>query len=62
MPGDAADDAYDAAERWQATVDAMLNAGCRPCACRGLDPMSYVSCPTCNDTGWLDEDGNPVDV
>jgi DnaJ-class molecular chaperone len=63
--GDAADDAYDAAERWHSAVQAMRDAGCRPChVCRGTGSVGADAdeCPHCGGAQWIDKNGNPTEM
>lgn len=68
--GDAADDVYDAMERRQAAVEAMIAAGCRPCdVCdgTGVEPnddedASVEDCHLCEGAGWFDENGYPCEM
>lgn len=57
--GDAADDAFDAALREQATTQAMHDAGCRRCTACPKDGVH--DCLVCFDFGWINSNGEPCE-
>lgn len=60
--GEAADDAFDAAFRRNATEEAMLRFGCRRCPQYPHDHISGDDeCPVCKDFGWIDANGDPCE-
>lgn len=68
MPGDAADDMYDAEMRSGQYAEDMLANDCKPCPkCtdrrrdRSCSDLDGGSCPVCADLGWIDADGNPAE-
>lgn len=59
MPGDAADDMYDAEMARLDEHEAMIAAGCRPCLHPATDADGV--CVICDGMGWLDSDGDPCE-
>lgn len=55
--GEAADDAWDAADRELCEMQFRAALGIKRCRC--FFSSSDDECPICHDLGWIDKDGKP---